>query len=258
MATTLVYIIVPPYFDRRRGLATSIMFGAGCMGQFICPPITRLLQDHYGFRGATLIQGAILLHSCIGACFYHPVEWHLKKSHKQLENSSTEEKEVLKIAPKNGELNCKSGTKKTPSRVVLLDKRKSNNNSRFLFNCNSLMRIVHSTISDLGVLRSPRTCIIALGTALCISGYYNFLMMVPFTVQEDGHSLDVAAWCLSTYSITNLVVRIMVPALSDFSWFNMRLCYIAGYAIISVSMLSKYSVSILVAKLILASKIFDT
>lgn len=73
------FIIVPSYFDRRRGLANACMMAGVCTGQMVGPTLIRLLQDEYGYRGATLVLGAILLNSCVGTAFFHPVEWHLKK-----------------------------------------------------------------------------------------------------------------------------------------------------------------------------------
>ncbi|XP_042222005.1 monocarboxylate transporter 9-like isoform X2 [Homarus americanus] len=77
------FIILPMYFDRRRGMANAIMNAGVCTGQIVGPPLVRLLQDEYGFKGATLIVGAIMLNSLIGACFFHPVEWHMKPPRRQ-------------------------------------------------------------------------------------------------------------------------------------------------------------------------------
>lgn len=75
----MCFIIVPMYFDRHRGMANAIMMAGICMGEVVGPPLIRYLQDEYGFKGATMILGAILLNGCVGACFFHPVEWHMKK-----------------------------------------------------------------------------------------------------------------------------------------------------------------------------------
>ncbi|XP_050718096.1 monocarboxylate transporter 9-like [Eriocheir sinensis] len=71
--------ILPHYFARRRGLTNGIVMSGICMGQLMGPPLARFLQDSYGFRGATLIIGALLLNACVGASFFHPPEWHQKK-----------------------------------------------------------------------------------------------------------------------------------------------------------------------------------
>ncbi|XP_064095774.1 uncharacterized protein LOC135207835 isoform X2 [Macrobrachium nipponense] len=72
------YLIIPLYFDKRRGMANAILMAGMCTGQFVAPPCIRYLLRHYGFTGATIIVSAILLNCCVGASFFHPVEWHLK------------------------------------------------------------------------------------------------------------------------------------------------------------------------------------
>nr|XP_045608472.1 monocarboxylate transporter 9-like isoform X2 [Procambarus clarkii] len=74
----MCFIIVPMYFDRRRGLANAVMMAGVCTGQIVGPPFVRLLQDVYTFKGATLILGALMLNALVGAAFFHPVEWHMR------------------------------------------------------------------------------------------------------------------------------------------------------------------------------------
>ncbi|XP_042222237.1 uncharacterized protein LOC121866535 [Homarus americanus] len=70
------YLILAQYFQKHRGLAnTCLMAGAG-LGHFFSPLLIRFLQDKYGFVGATMILGAIILHGFVGATLFHPVEWH--------------------------------------------------------------------------------------------------------------------------------------------------------------------------------------
>ncbi|XP_069937943.1 monocarboxylate transporter 9-like [Cherax quadricarinatus] len=78
LAVCMSFILVPMYFDRRRGLANAIMMAGVCTGQIVGPPFVRLLQEQYTYKGATLILGAIMLNGLVGAAFYHPVEWHMK------------------------------------------------------------------------------------------------------------------------------------------------------------------------------------
>lgn len=80
VVSALCFTIVPLYFDRKRGIANAIMMGGICFGQIVGPPTARLLQEEYGYKGATLILGAIILHSCIGASLFRPPEWHVKPS----------------------------------------------------------------------------------------------------------------------------------------------------------------------------------
>jgi hypothetical protein len=65
------------------------MAGTG-FGQMILPQIVRILLMDFGFRGCVLIVGSLSLHGLVGACFFQPVEWHLKKKKSSEELSETE------------------------------------------------------------------------------------------------------------------------------------------------------------------------
>lgn len=45
----------------------------------IMPNVVRVLLDEYGFKGAALIMGALAFHGLVGASFFQPVEWHMKR-----------------------------------------------------------------------------------------------------------------------------------------------------------------------------------
>ncbi|KAK3855359.1 hypothetical protein Pcinc_038236 [Petrolisthes cinctipes] len=80
---TMCFLIVPLYFDRYRGTSNMIMHAGVGGGQILGPHFARWLQDHFGFRGATLIFGAVMLHGCVAAALFHPVEWHQKPRQKK-------------------------------------------------------------------------------------------------------------------------------------------------------------------------------
>ncbi|KAK4323917.1 hypothetical protein Pmani_005421 [Petrolisthes manimaculis] len=100
---------------------------------------------------------------------------------------------------------------------------------------NVVCRILHSighiffaVIKDMAILRHPPAMIVAIGTALTMSSQVNFITLVPFAIQASGHSLKIAAWCLFLNGITSFLTRLAASALSDFSWFNMRLAYLVS------------------------------
>lgn len=100
-------------------------------------------------------------------------------------------------------------------------------------------RVCRSTLNDLRIYHSRRALIINLGIGLCINSYINFIMMVPFMMQANGFTLQDSAWCISIFGICNLVTRLFVSPLTDWPKFNMRLCFMMGYAIISLTMFGK-------------------
>lgn len=246
------FIIVPSYFERRRGLANALMMAGTCIGQILGPLLIRLLQDEYGYRGATLVLGAILSNVLIGTAFFHPVEWHLKKTHQhdisprqdsspdkrtgeEESNPSEEQVEWASLvtqARSRGEDGSVTTEAHETHPLVVAPRRGGGSSELWI-------RVGRSILSDLGILKSPRALIIALGSCCFIIGYYNFLMMVPFAMQTAGHSLADAANCISASAVTNLSLRLLASALSDCAWFNMRAVYMTGLALTSASIFGK-------------------
>ncbi|KAG7168115.1 monocarboxylate transporter 12-B-like [Homarus americanus] len=289
MMVTMCLVIVPLYFDKKRGVANAIMLGGMSFGQIVAPPVVRFLQDEFSFRGATMILGALVLHGCLGASFFHPIEWHLKKPTLQRESLPPED-EAPMISPKESKLCISEGLVNSQSPVAFAirtddleadtmrarggrpfvsetssESRKSSSlcTSTLDLNdietvtdadqrdeyhpddedpqktsssvCSVMFRVLRSTISDLGILRSPRACIIAVAKSLSLNAGLNFMMIVPFAMQAAGHTLDDSAWCISVLGMCSLLFRILVSSLSDCKRFNTRVCYVFGFALISFS-----------------------
>ncbi|XP_037803296.1 monocarboxylate transporter 9-like isoform X1 [Penaeus monodon] len=276
LAGTICFLIVPTYFERRRGIANTMLTSGICMGQIMGAPFIRYLQDEYAFTGAALIYGAILLNCLVGVSLFHPLKWHLKETNvtenvAPLDGSlplissaeKTEEKSVQKVLTEDmktqarmvrarmlariSESSCTSHTSRGSETSVMyvsmtgiIDvvdfsmQNEAKERSSSLWEI--LKRVCLSTFSDLRILRSRRALIINTGIALCINSYINFIMMVPFKMQQAGFTLQDSAWCVSILGICNFATRLIISPLADWSKFNMRLCFMIGYAIIASSM----------------------
>ncbi|KAK3855358.1 hypothetical protein Pcinc_038235 [Petrolisthes cinctipes] len=99
----------------------------------------------------------------------------------------------------------------------------------------SILRVCRSVLTDLTILRSPRAMIIVAGSICSITGYANFQAMVPFAMQREGYTLADSAWCFSIVAASNFITRLVASWLSDYRWFNTRLAYMSGVAIMAVS-----------------------
>lgn len=102
-----------------------------------------------------------------------------------------------------------------------------------------LVRVAQRTKSDVGILRSHRALIISLAYTFTINSFFNFIMLVPFVMEEEGHTLQESAWCISVMGICNLMTRLIVSPLTDWRRFDMRLCLMFGCAIMGSSMVGK-------------------
>lgn len=61
------------YFDSRRPLANALASTGECILTFILTPLFQLLVDHFSWRGAMLIQGAIQLNLCVCGALLRPL-----------------------------------------------------------------------------------------------------------------------------------------------------------------------------------------
>ncbi|CAL4120615.1 unnamed protein product, partial [Meganyctiphanes norvegica] len=275
LCSSVCFLIIPYYFDRRRGFANSFMMGGVCLGQIITPLFVQYLQDNYGFKGATMIVGAVLLNGLVGASLYQPVKWHLKP----LKKKPTEESQNLLVQQSNTNLDTQELTnnvlvkrlrrntecsytsigslKNVPSKQELgascmnlastlpLDRSAQNLGSMISIKSpepekikedNLVLRILKQVVKNLLILRSPAALIMILGNTVTINGYLNFSMMVPFAMYKSGYNSHDAAFCLSIAATCNLFARMTVGCLSDRAWFNMKFCYMGGNFLVAFSM----------------------
>lgn len=61
------------YFDSRRPLANALASTGECILTFILTPLFQLLVDHFSWRGAMLVQGAIQLNLCVCGALLRPL-----------------------------------------------------------------------------------------------------------------------------------------------------------------------------------------
>ncbi len=52
---------VSSWFDRRRGMALAVLLSGGAIGAMVLPPLAQRLTDRFGWRGACLALGAMVL-----------------------------------------------------------------------------------------------------------------------------------------------------------------------------------------------------
>ncbi|XP_061381757.1 monocarboxylate transporter 13 isoform X3 [Danaus plexippus] len=86
--------IVTSYFVRLRGLANGICMSGSAFGSIILPPILRILLETYGYKGAVLILGGIMLNVWAAALLFQPVEEHMVKKYKEAEDDGPQD-EIL-------------------------------------------------------------------------------------------------------------------------------------------------------------------
>ncbi|KAG7162569.1 Monocarboxylate transporter 12-like 3 [Homarus americanus] len=195
--------ILPNYFIRHLGRANAFISAGVCMGQMVGPPLVTYLQQMYGFRGASLIVGALTLNNVEAAALFHPVEWHIKHpTHK-------------KEATLEGKVPQHTSTK---PRVIVI-----------------LFQGILDVAGSFRLFKSPKILILVFCSSLTAVGSANFFVFMPAVMAERGFTQEEAAWCMSVSGICNLVIRLLVSLLTDCPRFSKRGCYMAGSFILGLT-----------------------
>ncbi|KAK4310759.1 hypothetical protein Pmani_017698 [Petrolisthes manimaculis] len=234
------FLLLALYFDRRRGLANTFPMAGVCTAQLVGPPLIHYLLNEYTLHGATLILGGIFLNSVVGACLFQPVEWHLKP----IQDEEGQEKDTLHTTQQYVQYEEVQGrdTLHTTQQYVQDEEGQEKDtlhttqqHVQYEEVCKSMLRVCGSVLTDLTILRSPRALIIISGSICSITGYANFQAMVPFAMYREGYTLADSAWCFSIVAAANFISRLVASWLSDYKWFNTRLAYMSGVAIMALS-----------------------
>lgn len=75
-------VVLGRYFDKKRGIASSLGNMGVSVGSLVFPPVIRLLLDSYGLRGALAVIGGILLNLCVAGALMRPVTFYQDKTDK--------------------------------------------------------------------------------------------------------------------------------------------------------------------------------
>ncbi|XP_030568243.1 monocarboxylate transporter 12-like [Drosophila novamexicana] len=87
-------VSVTQYFEARRSLATGIAVCGSGFGTFVFAPLTELLIKSYGWRGAMLIIGGVVLNCIIFGAMFRPLEAPRPKVTKRTKKSTIMDQNV--------------------------------------------------------------------------------------------------------------------------------------------------------------------
>ncbi|XP_049519637.1 uncharacterized protein LOC119444827 isoform X2 [Dermacentor silvarum] len=73
-------VIIGKYFKRYRGSGNGIYYTGGTLAGFAFPPILHLLLQEYGFMGAFLITGGLMLNALSACIMFKVPPWEASKS----------------------------------------------------------------------------------------------------------------------------------------------------------------------------------
>lgn len=199
------YLILPSYFNKRRGMATSL-FSAGIpIGYIIMPLLIRYLQDQYGFYGAILIHGAILLNTCVACALFRPL-----------------------IPPRKGKLvDDKSNGDKLPKETSPSVEAETQTISF----CELCRDVFSHTLINLKGMKHMPLLLTTSSVAFFLTGTLNYVSLLPFALRAQGYSPDEASYAISMTGVGNIFIRLFVSCIADAKWVNRKYVYLLGLVI---------------------------
>lgn len=153
----------------------------------------RGLQDEFGYLGACLLHGAILLNCCGAACLFRKP----KKLRKSSVNGFSDYKIITEIARENvqyspanveEDITCYHKVKKNAEKDITK-----------IANVEEDITMVLWAKKTAAVCKNPVVFMTSCSLALIIVGVFNLLRIMPFVLEEHGHSKYFSAKCVSIW-----------------------------------------------------------
>ncbi|CAL4092421.1 unnamed protein product [Meganyctiphanes norvegica] len=256
LTMTVPFLIVPLYFKKLLGRATTYMVLGINVGQILGPGLVSYLQDEFGFRGATMIMSALFLHCVVGAILFHPVEWHMKRVthvHHPLLSTSLKGNSENNLSihnedtKRNANDSCYLGSSEDlkskrlnsegmNAERITSTKRSSDASTKDpASKLSTFLGVIRNSFIGIKILKSPCASIICFGGAFFFNGFFNLYVLLPFAIQSRGLPLQVAALCISASAVCSLCTRVVLSVIIDRPWFNKTFIYIFGNCVLVTS-----------------------
>lgn len=94
LSTTPGIILVSQYFDKHRALANGICVSGTAAGSFVFPLLIELLVRDFGFHGTILLLGGCMLHVCVSATLYRPLDDNYAPDEEEIQQREVKEEQV--------------------------------------------------------------------------------------------------------------------------------------------------------------------
>uniref|UniRef100_A0A1Y1MIE1 Major facilitator superfamily (MFS) profile domain-containing protein n=1 Tax=Photinus pyralis TaxID=7054 RepID=A0A1Y1MIE1_PHOPY len=221
------FVAVNEYFTSRKSQAVGLSMAGTGVGQMIMPQVVRFLLDEYGYRGTTLILGALCLNGLPGALLFHvrslrirhklkapfqPVKWHMIET-----NTIDEEKQPLLVKHiQIPQTTTRYGVVEEPGTSSNEDKGKT------------LLRKVIEFF-NFELLKDWVFLHLINGLALVYTCTVAFNMIYPFFLQNSvGLSRGDTALCMSLLSGADIVARVTIPMITKHFRISNRMTFLLG------------------------------
>lgn len=240
----ICFLVLPAYFKKRRGMATTIFLAGISFGQMVVPLLISGLQEKYGFSGATLIHGGVLLNSCVACALFRPVKKkkvHDKRSKapkkspaNSVENTGTSSFNVEVCGPLLGpkgptNIRYQEEGRTKPEMVEPLQEDSGS----------IISNIVKTTKENLKGMRNARMVLVTLSLSCNLIGMVNFISLIPFAMTEAGFTMKQATFSVSVTGVGSIITRVLFSFIVDKESINRKFLYVFGIILTSICSLCK-------------------
>ncbi|KAF2368353.1 Major facilitator superfamily [Trinorchestia longiramus] len=226
IAAGIGFLVIPHYFNIHRGRAGAIVTTGVSVGQMVLPLLLRLLLDEYGFYGACLLYGGIILNIAALNLLMYPTH-----QRPMLKGDAMYEETRKALETPTG-LNKIKNPPESEHQVKKLDFSLSP--TRF----EQFKQVFTLTWNHVCQVKRLPLLIANLSFTLSMIGYVNYVTFFPFAMAAIGHPPFEASYCMSAGAASSTVFRIFIILASDAEWFSRKLSFIIGSLISCVSFLS--------------------
>ncbi|XP_043578591.1 monocarboxylate transporter 12 isoform X2 [Bombus pyrosoma] len=281
LSTTPGIILVSQYFDKHRALANGICVSGTAAGSFVFPLLIKVLVDNFGFHGTILLLGGCMLHVCVSATLYRPLENNYAPEDTNMPEKaekngvvaveltdSDEEKDVV------GECLRMKPISKIRSSSILHSVEDLSTDSTCVYKARSSLKSLKSSVTavcpvpqnesqlpkekktvmqriaqyiDLSLLKNPQFMMMCLSVSLMSTGSPYMLYYLPAYVHAAGYTKSEAGYLVAISAALDLCGRLGLGWLSDLKLFDRRKGYIgsvvgAGVAVLAIPMAHSFYV----------------
>ena len=212
-------MVLPAYFQRRLGLATTVFLAGVSCGQLLMPVLTEALQKRYDHDGAVLIHGAVLLNCVVACALFRPLQ--------NRRGAAT----LCSVARPKVDNTTNGGSPLIESNLQHCVENKESSIDKFI---NILKEIGLNVVNNIKELGDCRMQVICMSMALLLMGYINFVGLIPFALVAAGHNSKDASMAVAVTGLGTIFVRIIMSFVIDRTGPNRKILFICGVIFSSI------------------------
>lgn len=219
------------YFTTKRTTMMSANQAMSSLASITFPMLVTQLLAEYGYRWTLTLIMAIDLHLIFAMLVMHPVEWHMIKSEKTLDNEIYDEL-CLKLE-NNSSININNSDEFS---VKMLSHYDDNVDITYVKRHKpeslkkSIIKVIYENV-EMDLLKDPKFVSTLVGLGFAFVSDVTYLAMEPMLLFSYGFTQMEVATCVMVGAISDLVARVTLAIYTYFFAIDSRLFFYVGTCI---------------------------